>query len=223
MKRTRELGHLDAGKETLAEFGLELLTLYAAPNLAEQTLKLYAILWDKHVLPRLGSYALRDLTPERIQRFRLELEAGGTGPASVRKSLTLLHGVLRRRWSGGGCPNARPYDLRHSFVSLLIHEGRSVVDVARQAGHAPTMTLETYAHVFDEFGPEDRLPAEEQIRRARGGDVPVLYLTPDSETAEQPAFGSPLRSAPSWNRTSDLLLRRQALYPLSYRRGMRTD
>ena len=50
-----------------------------------------------------------------------------------------------------GISNARPYDLRHSFVSLLIHEGRSVVDVARQAGHSPTMTLDVYAHVFDEF------------------------------------------------------------------------
>lgn len=32
-------------------------------------------------------------------------------------------------------PRARPYDLRHSFASLLLHEGRSVVYVARQLGH----------------------------------------------------------------------------------------
>jgi integrase len=31
---------------------------------------------------------------------------------------------------GAGIENARPYDLRHSFISLLIHEGRSVVEVA---------------------------------------------------------------------------------------------
>ena len=37
----------------------------------------------------------------------------------------------------------RPYDLRHAFCSLLIAEGLSVVEVARQAGHAPTMTLDT--------------------------------------------------------------------------------
>ena len=29
----------------------------------------------------------------------------------------------------------RPYDLRHSFASLLLHEGRSVIYVARQLGH----------------------------------------------------------------------------------------
>ena len=62
------------------------------------------------------------------------------------------------------------------FVSLLIHDGRSVVEVARQAGHAPTMTLSTYAHVFDEFTPDDRIPIEDQIRRARGEHVPVSYL-----------------------------------------------
>jgi len=40
-----------------------------------------------------------------------------------------------------GVSGMRPYDLRHAFCSLLIGEGLSVVEVARQAGHAPTMTL----------------------------------------------------------------------------------
>jgi len=61
---------------------------------------------------------------------------------------------------------ARPYDLRHSFVSLLIHEGRSVVDVARQAGHSPTMTLDVYAHVFDEFDLSERVSVEDRIAQA---------------------------------------------------------
>jgi integrase len=66
-----------------------------------------------------------------------------------------------------GVPGARPYDLRHSFVSLLIAEGQNVIDVARQAGHNPTMTLETYGHVFDEFDVADRQPAEQRIAEAR--------------------------------------------------------
>ena len=69
--------------------------------------------------------------------------------------------------SACGVGSPRPYDLRHSFVSLLIHEGRNVVDVARQAGHAPTMALNTYAHVFEEFDPAERVSAEERIERAR--------------------------------------------------------
>jgi integrase len=40
-----------------------------------------------------------------------------------------------------GLEKTRPYDLRHSFCSLLIHEGATVVEVARQLGHSPTMTL----------------------------------------------------------------------------------
>jgi len=43
-------------------------------------------------------------------------------------------------------PACGPYDLRH--CSLLIAEGASVVEVARQAGHSPTMTLDTSAHVM---------------------------------------------------------------------------
>jgi hypothetical protein len=35
-----------------------------------------------------------------------------------------------------GIDGARPYDLRHAFASLLVHEGRlSVVDIAAQLGH----------------------------------------------------------------------------------------
>jgi integrase len=317
-KRTGELAALDAGKESLAEFGEEWWRLYAQPNLARSTLRGYASMWDAHVLPRLGSVPLRELTPDVINRFRLELEADGVGPTSVRKSLTLLQGVLRRAWEWGriasnpavpvrkpavprkravvplapervellrawmlerrlvrdatlvsvlayaglrpgealaltwahvrertllvegavslgeiegtktgrrrtlpllgplaqhlgewrlaagrpgddelvfpghdggpwtlsayrnwrrrvfrpaasavGLSGSRPYDLRHSFVSLLIAEGRSVVVVARQAGHSPTMALDTYAHVFEEFDPAERVNAADRIRKAR--------------------------------------------------------
>ena len=317
-KRTGELAQLDAGKEPLARFGEEWWRLYAQPNLARSTLKGYASIWDAHVLPRLGSVPLRELTPDVVNRFRLELEAEGVGPTSVRKSLVLLQGVLQRacewgrlasnpaaivrkpvpprartvvplaperveairfallgcgrvrdatlvavlayaglrpgealalRWAhvrdrtllvegavslgaiedtktgrnrtvrvlgplsqdlaewrlhagrppgqsllfsghdgepwtatayrnwrrrvyvpvarAVGLERPRPYDLRHSFVSLLIAEGHNVVDVARQAGHSPKVALDTYAHVFEEFDPAERIDAAERIRKAR--------------------------------------------------------
>jgi site-specific recombinase XerD len=72
-----------------------------------------------------------------------------------------------------GLEKTRPYDLRHSFCSLLIHEGATVVEVARQLGHSPTMTLNTYGHVFDELQGAERLSAEEQIRQARAKHVSV--------------------------------------------------
>jgi integrase len=318
-KRTGELAQLDAGKELLADFGQEWWRLYAEPNLARSTLQVYAVQWDAHVLPRLGSIPLRELTPEVINRFRLELEADGVGLSSIRKSLTLLQGVLQRacewgripsnpvapvrkppvgraravvplapetgevvrdsllrrrlvrdatlvsvlayaglrpgealaltwahvrertllvenavsfgaiegaktgrrrtvpivgplaqdlsgwRLHGGrpgseslvfpghdgggpwtrsayqnwrrriytpaataaGVERARPHDLRHSFVSLLIAEGHNVVEVARQARHSPKMALDTYAHVFEEFDPAERVNAADRIRKAR--------------------------------------------------------
>jgi integrase len=317
-KRTGELAQLDAGKELLADFGEEWWRLYAEPNLAKSTLQVYAVQWDAHVLPRLGSMPLRELTPDVINRFRLELEADGVGPSSIRKCLTLLQGVLQRAcewgriaanpvapvrkpavgraravvplapetievirdwllrqrlvrdatlvsvlayaglrpgealaltrahvrertllvesavsfgavestktgrrrtvrlvgplaqdlaewrlhagrpepealvfpghdggpWSlaayqnwrrriytpaatAAGIEHPRPYDLRHSYVSLLIAEGHNVVEVARRAGHSPKMSLDTYAHVFEEFDPAERVNAADRIRKAR--------------------------------------------------------
>jgi integrase len=58
--------------------------------------------------------------------------------------------------------NARPYDLRHSFVSLLIAEERTVIDVAGQAGHSPETCLRYYAHLFADLDPG--------LRLSRGGD-----------------------------------------------------
>jgi integrase len=336
-KRTGDLDLLAGGRETLADFAEEWWRLYAVPNLARRTLRSYAGLWDRHVLPRLGSMRLGAITPEVVESFRVELEAEGVGQPTIYRALSLLQGVLRRavewrriahnpvkavqkprvrrqrsvrpmsplaverlrtavvarrnhgardaaligllayaglrpqealalRWSdvrertlliekaadgqggvkttktgqtrtvpllgplardlaelrllrgrpdgdallfpsssGGvwndpawqtwhrdawvpacravGLEGARPYDLRHSFVSLLIHEGRSVVDVARQAGHSPTMTLDVYAHVFDEFEIGERISAEDQIKQARR-DVSVL-CPPDADDGEE--------------------------------------
>lgn len=68
-----------------------------------------------------------------------------------------------------GVTGATPYTLRHSFASLLLHEGRSVVYVARQLGHDARLTLSTYGHVIDELDETPRVSAEDAIRAARSG------------------------------------------------------
>ena len=86
-----------------------------------------------------------------------------------------LGGPLRfSKWSdsyfkpalrGAGLPDAvRPYDRRHTCASLLIRQGASVKAVQAQLGHStPTMTLNTYAHLFP-----DELPAlAERLEAAR--------------------------------------------------------
>ena len=65
-----------------------------------------------------------------------------------------------------GQPKLRPYDLRHSFVSLLIAEGDSIVEIACQAGHSPMMSLNVYGHALEEFSGK-RVDAGEAIKRAR--------------------------------------------------------
>lgn len=66
-----------------------------------------------------------------------------------------------------GLDDARPYDLRGSFVSLLIWEGQTIVEVARQAGHSVATSDRHYARMFEDFDPNARQSAEDAIRAAR--------------------------------------------------------
>ena len=335
VRRRRRMGSLEmleAGRETLADFAQEWWRVYAQPILAPKTLLVYADIWDRHVLPRLGGLSLRELSPRVVEGFQADLRAAGVGDPTIVKVMTLLQGVLQRAviWqrvpsnpvtsikkprqrrsrvvrplspsciedvralllrSGGlrdatlvsvlayaglrpgealalrwadvreqtlviekavsmgiekatktgqtrtvrllaplsidlaewrlrcGRPHERelvfpahdggvwsdddwrnwrrrvfapairtaglgavpPYDLRHAFISLLIAEGASVVEVARQAGNSPTIALGTYAHVFEELSGADRRSSEAIIRAAREARVPILYPRTESE------------------------------------------
>ncbi len=321
VKRRKQLGDLatlTASRQTLSEFAEEWFQLYAIPNLAQATQRSYACLWDAHVLDRLGGYQLRELTPETITRFRQQLEHADVGPASIRRTLVLLQGMLERAvewrrlnsnpakavkkppqtrkkairplapstvesmrrhllekkrlrdatlisvlayaglrpgealaltwnhirdhtilveqaisfgeikttktgqrrtvrllaplaadlntwrltcgrpngdtlvfpgrtgqpWSddawrawrrktfsaaakAAGATTATPYHLRHSYVSLILAEGKTVIEVARQAGHSPTICLTTYAHLIDDLAGSVLTSAEAAIREAR--------------------------------------------------------
>jgi integrase len=58
--------------------------------------------------------------------------------------------ALRRAGVAGGTGRLSLHSLRHGFASLLIANGLNVVFVSRQLGHAnPTVTLSTYAHLFE--------------------------------------------------------------------------
>jgi integrase len=62
----------------------------------------------------------------------------------------------------------RPYDLRHSFASLLLAEGRQPLYVAKQLGHSVAVLLSTYAHLLPEFEDAERIDPELEIAKARG-------------------------------------------------------
>ncbi|MFA9269655.1 MAG: tyrosine-type recombinase/integrase [Baekduiaceae bacterium] len=74
--------------------------------------------------------------------------------------------VFQPAATDAGLQTSRPYDLRASFVSLLIHEGSNLLDVAAQAGHTPETCLRHYARLFRD-APSERISAEAVIRGAR--------------------------------------------------------
>jgi integrase len=90
--------------------------------------------------------------------------------------------AFRRASEAASVDSARPYDLRHSFASLLMHEGRSVIYVARQLGHDARLTLDRYSHVIDELDDAPKLDAEAAIAAARDAVVPASYPRSDAVT-----------------------------------------
>ena len=101
--------------------------------------------------------------------------------------------VFRRRGWRTACRRAglaaapRPYDLRHSFASLLLAEGRTVHYVAAQLGHSPALTLSTYGHLIAEYADAGPIDAEQEITKARAGGHP---LAGGDRTLELVACGS---------------------------------
>jgi integrase len=65
-------------------------------------------------------------------------------------------------------PSRRPYDLRHTWASLRIAEGRlSIAEIAQQLGAKTSTALDTYTHVINEWRGRAGLNVEAEIRRAR--------------------------------------------------------
>ena len=64
-------------------------------------------------------------------------------------------------------PYRKPYALRHSYASLLAHEGRSLPYIAEQLGHSVAVCAGTYQHVLSELEDQPRIGAEDAIREAR--------------------------------------------------------
>jgi integrase len=88
-----ELLSVEGGNKTLQAFGVQWFKDVVQLHKAQLTARGYADLWDAHILPELGGYKLRELTPEHIQGWITRLSSR-TGPASLRKSVVVLQGCL---------------------------------------------------------------------------------------------------------------------------------
>lgn len=109
IKRRKQLGPLASGvimsRVTLAEFMVgDWWPRYAIPNLRASTRKRYLEVWGAYLLPRVGGYQLREITPMLVEDLRDELKAQGLGAASQRKALLLMSGILKRAASRGLIP-----------------------------------------------------------------------------------------------------------------------
>ena len=95
LRRRRQLGHAAVPDDVkLGEFIETYWQLHAIPNLSPATRTLYRRVWALHVLPRLGDYSVRELTPKRLTRFRAELEKSGVGTATIVKAMTIVQSIL---------------------------------------------------------------------------------------------------------------------------------
>lgn len=107
-----------------------------------------------------GPWLLSDYQNWRRRQFRHAALTAGLANAPVDP---------KRGWtSDDPYKGPVPYDLRHSFASLLIHAGDlSVVEIAAQLGHSTQTLLSTYAHVLAELRGQPKVPADTQIAKAR--------------------------------------------------------
>jgi integrase len=65
-------------------------------------------------------------------------------------------------------PSGRPYDLRHTWASLRIAEGKlSVAEIAEQLGDKTSTVLDVYTHVMNEWRHRRSIDVEKEIPRAR--------------------------------------------------------
>ncbi|HKO37232.1 MAG TPA: tyrosine-type recombinase/integrase [Solirubrobacterales bacterium] len=69
------------------------------------------------------------------------------------------------KWSG----RFRPYDLRHTSVSLMIRANTPITEIAAHHGHGPATLLKVYAHDLRRQRGKPAIPVGEAIEAARSG------------------------------------------------------
>ena len=147
----------------------------------------------------------------------------------------LRHTNFRRRFwvpalAAAGLPAMHFHDLRHTGNMLAADAGANVRELMERMGHSTTRAATVYLHggaerqhvIAAELSRQAGSGAvgpvlDEAIGHATGTAPPVGILTACQVSGETlPDLGFEV-CAPTATRTRDLLLRRQSLYPLSYR------
>ena len=101
--------------------------------------------------------AVEALKAHRVRQLEQRMMLGQGGRPEL--VFTTLDGdpitpdVLSKAWSrqtaAKGMPQVHFHALRHTHASMLISEGIDIVQISKRLGHAsPTITLNTYSHLF---------------------------------------------------------------------------
>lgn len=139
IKRNKQLGTLASSvvqsRMTLTDFVRdEWWPKYAIPNLDESTRDVYAQTWAKHLLPRVGGYELRELTPALVEDLRAQMHVAGVGDPTQIKALGILQGICKRAVVRGLIPinPVLPVDKPRQTVRLQLDPlGPVVVEMIR--------------------------------------------------------------------------------------------
>lgn len=92
-KQRRGMVTIDAGGSSIADLGVEVYKMRWS-NLAPKTRKSYALIWDVHVIKRIGGKDLQMLTPYDVEAWVSKMEKDGVGRESQRRALKLLKYAL---------------------------------------------------------------------------------------------------------------------------------
>jgi integrase len=84
-----------------------------------------------------------------------------------------------KRWQWAAAPKDGFHVLRHTYASLMVEAGESVVTLARWLGHSsPAITLGYYAHFMPEAGRKGRTAIDGLL--GKRGEVHASRNSPDS-------------------------------------------
>jgi len=127
----------------------------------------------------------------------------------------LYHRYFLPVLANAGIRKIRLHDLRHTFGSLLIQAGASIVYVKEQMGHSSIqVTVDTYGHLIPGANTSfvDRL---DMVREEKVATTPQQSATPTQPALEEetkiPAEVIDLIGGGGWTRTSDLRIMRPSL------------
>ena len=211
MRRRRRLGELaeaEWARRTVRHLALDWWALYVLPNLSARTRRDYRKLLDRHIIPRLGSHRLCDVTVPVVDDFKAKLLAAGVGDSQTRQALAVLSGMFtyaERRDRVAKNPLRlvkKPSGRRKRAVVCLpplsVELARALLLQKERYGAAALVCMLAYAGPR----PQDALALEWWHVRERT----LLRKNVDGEIVAGQKTGRPARTTPLWALLRDDLL-----------------